>query len=261
VQSSNIFSDAPADFQIRPSSRVLAAPGGRSSVKDLFSGVPQEPEAQPVPVRASSNNIFATDAPIKPSTRVHAAPGGSSSLGAILNHETPEVIEAKKKLNPQMVSSVFSDEAVAFKPSTKRLAPVGGQSQANIFASEAPAEKPQSFHTAKANESHNVFCLSPEQQRRPSITAAKKNQSNNVINLTPAKPDFAGQRTHKTNEESQQEEEETEQEKMKKHSKHNQMMQSNVFGPSASDREQQTRKSSTRILNVPGGKSANIFSA
>jgi len=267
--SSNIStmpsSEPTATEVVKKSSRVAVAPGGNSSV--CLAHEEFVPSQAPPATRGSQiakSSIFSDEsepATTKFSTRIHTFPGRKSAMGSVLNHEQGETLPVKKKSDPQQKSNIFSEEPVQFKSSTKRILAPGGQSNITFAAEENQEngnKQLHSFHTARNNQSKNLFDLSPpEKSRRPANPF--KNKSSNVINLTPKAENRTLPRTGKALEESRLKEE-PKPVCWARYATHNKMMQSNIFGDPPAE-EPMAKRSSVRLSHQPaGGASSNIFS-
>lgn len=121
VSSSNFLafpsenSEAPV-----PSTKVHAAPGGKSTISDIFGG--SAPVAEP------------------PKSTIRLYAGATSNIFS--SASATESMPPPRKANPNMVSSIFTDDQTVPRSSTRVQAAPGGSSQMNstIFSQDAPIQ-------------------------------------------------------------------------------------------------------------------------
>ena len=139
------------DQSAQPSyfSRARYAPGGPSSVQNLFSQEAQSAEAPaPAPVVRSKSNIFSYDAPEMPRRNSRVMPaGGQSSVDALFKQDEqplPVPISHRNSFSEHRAvksSNIFSQEAEPSRISTKVSQLPGGRSSLNeLMNDNAPIE-------------------------------------------------------------------------------------------------------------------------
>lgn len=265
IGNAQVSQDDSATF--KSSTKVHAAPGGRSNMSSIFS---QSSENAPAQRRSSTkvayhhqSNIFAAPAPVqkRPSTKVHAAPGGRSEMSSLISGSSQAAPHAKYGKGANHPSShnnnIFGETTEYVKPSTRRLAAPGGQSgMSQVMAHQCPPPSPHGIKTGKMNESKNIVNLTPTSDKYVCRRTYKANESNNVMNLTPAPMKKTTSRTAKMNEECETEAEPKVLEA--RFSVRNQMLASNIFSAPENDGDYH---SSTKVHHAPGGaNSGNIIS-
>ena len=135
----------------RPSSRVLNAPGGASSMASIFGGAAAEPVAKKAaPSAPPAANVHQPAAGGRvvnrseytvhnaPSTRVHAAPGGNSSMGGIFGTSAPTTTPAPQPNTTPIAPIAAATQLAAGQRVVNRTEHAGIEAGASTRVLSAP---------------------------------------------------------------------------------------------------------------------------